>query len=95
MLRHLSKLPRGRFVGAITSRNVSGSARAAQQEGGSAASRGGDVPVRRAGRPRQTSVARPYNRQGSSMTPFSMTSALAPVLPTRFDSLFRWDIRAM
>lgn len=87
MLRTLSKLPRGRIT-ALTSRGVSGSARAAQQEGGSAAGRGGDVPVRRSGRPRQTSVARPYNRPGT-MTPFSLSSGLAPVLPTRFDSLFR------
>ena len=88
MLRTLSKLPRSRIT-ALTSRGVSGSARAAQQEGGSAAGRGSDVPVRRSGRPRQTSVARPYNRPGT-MTPFSLTSGLAPVLPTRFDSLFRY-----
>jgi hypothetical protein len=87
MLRTLSKLPRSR-IAALTSRGVSGSARAAQQEGGSAAGRGGDVPVRRSARPRQTSVGRPYNRPGT-MTPFSLTSGLAPVLPTRFDSLFR------
>lgn len=89
MLRSLSKLPRSRIAGALGTRSVSGSARAAQQESGAAAGQRGDVPVKRSGRPRQTSVARPYNRPGN-MTPFSLTSGLAPVLPTRFDSLFRY-----
>ena len=89
MLRSLSKLPRSRIAGALGTRSVSGSARAAQQESGAAVGQRGDVPVKRSGRPRQTSVARPYNRPGS-MTPFSLTSGLAPVLPARFDSLFRY-----
>ena len=91
MLRNLSKLSRSRLVDALPTRNLTTSVRAAQQEAGSAAARrSGDVPVRQSGgRPRQTAVTRPYNRTGS-MSPFSLTSGLAPVLPTRFDSLFRY-----
>jgi hypothetical protein len=88
MLRSLSKLPRSR-IAALGTRSVSGSVRAAQQESGAAAGQRADVPVKRSGRPRQTSMARPYNRLGT-MTPFSLTSGLAPVLPTRFDSIFRY-----